>query len=61
MTEEKRKFRVSYGRTVQTMPYETARFDLSIEYFVGEKDPDEAFKEIRKKILSWIKVVGRFG
>ena len=45
-----RRIRVSYGRTVQPAPYESIRYDISIE----ETVPDgESVKDACDKIANW--------
>ena len=48
------KFVVTYGRTVQTRPYETLKIQLLIEYHQDECSFDVAFREVRDKVEQWI-------
>ena len=51
---EKKKFIVSYGRTVQTRPYETMKIHLLVEHYVDEVPFDFAFTEARDKVEEWV-------
>lgn len=51
---EKKKFVVSYGRTVQTAPYETMKVNLLVEFYEDEVSFDDAFKEVRNNVEGWI-------
>ena len=53
---ERKKFVVSYGRTVQTRPYETMKVHLLVEHYVDEVSLDFAFSEARNKVEEWIKL-----
>lgn len=58
--DERKKFVVSYGRTVQTRPYETMKVNLLVEYYVDEVSFDFAFSEARNKVEEWIKLEKQF-
>ena len=59
MTDRK-KFVVTYGRTVQMRPYETMKIHLLVEHYVDDVSPDYAFKEARDKVEEWIKLEKHF-
>jgi len=49
------KFTVSYGRTVNLMHYEIARFGLSMEFPRDEMPIDEAFELVKAEVEKQIK------
>ena len=53
---EKKKFVVTYGRTVQTRPYESMKVQLLVEHYVDDISLDDAFKEARDRVEGWIKL-----
>ena len=46
----KLKFTVSYGRTVNLGNYESARIDLSVEFWRDEVDINQAFEEVMREV-----------
>ena len=48
------KFSVSYTRKVQTVPYENVTVSLTREFDEDEVSHDEAFKEVRDTVETWV-------
>ena len=57
---DRKKFVVTYGRTVQIRPYESMKVQLLVEHYVDDVSFDYAFKEARDKVEGWIKLEKKF-
>ena len=45
---------MSYARKVQTMPYENVTIGLTREFNEDEVSHDDAFKEVRDTVETWV-------
>ena len=45
---------MSYARKVQTMPYENVTISLTREFDEDEVSHDDAFKEVRDTVETWV-------
>ena len=48
------KFSISYSRKVQTVVYENVTISLTREFDEDEMSHDEAFKEVRDTVETWV-------